>query len=101
MEVRGENDNHAVVWFRYRVTRIRNSYDKYRPAEPTSKIVEEKYIYSKSDGKLLPLSQEGLMKVCQPKKNEIIKYIRVNDIEIDSEESYMKVLDYYNSLQSE
>jgi hypothetical protein len=113
MEYRDQTLNFGIVWHRYRKTVWREEkgllipygtrytnpdYLSRSSSAPSTSLKEGRYIYDKKSGKLAPFSFDGLMDICNSKRYTIQKYMRQRKLILESVESYMEVLNYYESL---
>jgi hypothetical protein len=112
MEYRGQNSNYAVVWHRFSKTvwhdelggqpsiHLTGRPDPLQRAtsKPSTSLRDEKYLYDRRSGELIPLSFESLMKICASRQREVKTYIRERELKIETVKSYMDVLNYFATL---
>jgi hypothetical protein len=58
----------------------------------------KKYLRNESTGELLPLSRESLLHLLEPKKSEILSFVRSNGIRFRRIADFITVFEYHNSL---
>jgi hypothetical protein len=57
-----------------------------------------KYLLDETTGQLLPLSRESLLQLLEPKKPEILSYVRTKGIRFRRVADFISVFQYHNSL---
>lgn len=57
-----------------------------------------KYLRNESTGELLPLSRESLLQLLEPKKPEILSFVRTKGIRFKRIADFITVFEYHNSL---
>lgn len=60
--------------------------------------IHKKYLLNESTGQLLPLSRESLFQLLEPKKTEILSYVKSNHIRFKRISDFIHVFEYHNSL---
>lgn len=58
----------------------------------------KKYLRNESTGELLPLSRESLLQLLEPKKPEILSFVRTKGIRFKRIADFIMVFEYHNSL---
>jgi hypothetical protein len=58
----------------------------------------KKYLLNESTGELLPLSRENLLELLEPKKVEILSYVKARNIRFKRIADFINVFEYHNSL---
>jgi hypothetical protein len=58
----------------------------------------KKYLLNESTGELLPLSRESLMQLLEPRKTEILSFVRTHGIRFNRVADFISVFEYHNSL---
>lgn len=58
----------------------------------------KKYLLNESTGELLPLSRENLLALLEPKKTEILSYVKARNIRFKRIADFISVFEYHNSL---
>jgi hypothetical protein len=58
----------------------------------------KKYLLNESTGQLLPLSRESLFELLEPKKTEILSYVKSKNIRFRRISDFINVFEYHNSL---
>jgi hypothetical protein len=58
----------------------------------------KKYLLNESTGELLPLSRESLLELLEPKKLEILSYVKSRNIRFKRISDFINVFEYHNSL---
>jgi hypothetical protein len=58
----------------------------------------KKYLLNEWTGELLPLSRENLFQLLEPKKSEILSFVRTNGIRFKRLADFITVFEYHNSL---
>jgi hypothetical protein len=61
-------------------------------------MLNQRYIYDSSAGKLLPLSRENALLLMQAKRPQVSDFIQNNGIKLKNVTDYIRVLEYYSSL---
>ena len=113
MEGRGESERFALISYKYIKTVTSTSLAlegvvvmasgnvSGTEVRRNSRIKEERYILVKSIDKILPLSYGSVMKICETRKYAVAKFIRDNDLTIDDFPACLRVLEYFESVESE
>ena len=58
----------------------------------------KKYLMDEATGQLLPLSRESLFALLEPKRTEILSYVKSNHIRFRRIADFISVFEYHNSL---
>jgi hypothetical protein len=58
----------------------------------------KKYLLNESTGEMLPLSRENLFSLLQPKRDEIVSYVKARHIRFKRISDFINVFEYHNSL---
>jgi hypothetical protein len=60
--------------------------------------IHKKYLMDEATGKLLPLSRESLLALLEPKRTEILSYVKAHHIRFRRIADFISVFQYHNSL---
>jgi hypothetical protein len=58
----------------------------------------KKYLLNESTGEMLPLSRENLFSLLEPKRDEIVSYVKARHIRFKRISDFINVFEYHNSL---
>lgn len=58
----------------------------------------KKYLFNASTGEVLPLSRENLFALLEPKREEILSYVKARHIRFKRIADFISVFEYHNSL---
>lgn len=58
----------------------------------------KKYLFNATTGEILPLSRENLFALLEPKRAEIISYVKARNIRFRRIADFISVFEYHNSL---